>query len=63
MPGCGQFDRSAVCQQMIYLLAPDLIMRTRGTEREEKDKKNNREYGENNGMRGESARMRRVKST
>jgi len=39
MPGCGQFDRSAVCQQMIYLLAPDLIMRTRGTEREEKDKK------------------------
>lgn len=48
---------------MIYLLAPDLIMRTRGTEREEKDKKNNREYGENNGMRDENARMRRMEST
>jgi hypothetical protein len=48
---------------MIYLLTPDLIMRTRGTEREEKDKKKQREYDENNGMRDESRRMGRTAAT
>lgn len=58
MPGCGQLDRSAACLQMIYLLTPDLIMRTRGTEREEKDKKKeDSEYGENYGMRDGKRRM------
>jgi hypothetical protein len=43
---------------MIYLLTPDLIMRTRGTEREEKDKKKeDSEYGENYGMRDGKRRM------